>query len=59
MLEDKEKITVQDKEGRQVNITVDVPSDPQPQIILETFEYNKLYGKENKSNDNDEWYIDN
>lgn len=54
MLEDKEKITVQDKEGRQVNITVDVPSDPQPQIILETFEYNKLYGKENKSNDNDE-----
>ena len=54
MLDDKEEIIVRDKEGNQVNITVDVPSDPQPQIILETFEYHKLYGKENKPNNNDE-----
>lgn len=54
MLEDKEEITIKNKDGKQINITVDVPPDPQPQIILETFDYHKLYGKDNKSNNNDE-----
>ena len=54
MLDDKDQIVITGKDGNPINITVDVPPDPQPQMISETFEYHKLYGKDNKPNNNDE-----
>lgn len=54
MLNDKEELTLKDKDGNQINITVDVPLEPQPQMVLESFSQKELYRKNYQSNDNDE-----
>lgn len=42
MSNEKETITLKDANGNDVTITVDVPSDPQPQVIYETFSLHDL-----------------
>lgn len=54
MFDDKEEINIKDKNGNQINISVDVPPAPQPQIILETFEYHKSNRKDDSPSNNGE-----
>lgn len=54
MLNDQEEITLKDKDGNPIILTVDVPPEPQPQMILETFNRHELYSKNIESDDEEE-----
>lgn len=54
MLNDKEEITLKDKEGKPITITVDVPTEPQPQVLFESFNRHELYRPNDESDDEDE-----
>lgn len=54
MWNDQEEITLKDKDGNPIVLTVDVPPEPQPQMILESFSHHELYSRDNEPNDEDE-----
>ena len=54
MWNDQEEITLKDKEGNPIILTVDVPPEPQPQMVLESFSQHELYIKNDETNNEDE-----
>lgn len=41
-MSEKTEIELKDKEGKPIKIKVEIPPTPQPQILVETFNYHEL-----------------
>ncbi len=50
----EEKITIKDKSGNPVTKTVEVPPDPQPQVLFETFNRHDQQPKNHSNTNNNE-----